>query len=100
MSSRHREPPVLPRCGSRRRALLVKSLVGRNPAVSSTTVEATTNFAYHRPPSQKFLGPLRDCAFPGTGTSRPRIRLTRLGEHRISHRRLGGQLAPWMGETT
>jgi hypothetical protein len=28
----------------------VKSLVGRNPAVSSTTVEATTNFAHHRPP--------------------------------------------------
>ena len=30
-------------------ALLVKSLVGRNPAVSSTTVEATTNFAHHHP---------------------------------------------------
>jgi hypothetical protein len=28
----------------------MKSLVGRNPAVSSTTVEATTNFAHHRPP--------------------------------------------------
>ena len=41
----------------------MKSLVGRNPAVSSTTVEATTNFAHHRRPSQKFLGPLRDCAF-------------------------------------
>src|SRR6478735_3107929 len=55
MSSRHREPPVVPRCGSRRRALLVKSLVGRYPAVSSTMVEATTNLPHHRRPSQNFL---------------------------------------------
>jgi hypothetical protein len=37
----------------------VKSLVGRNPAVSSTTVEATTNFAHQRPPVTEIsLGPL------------------------------------------
>ena len=41
----------------------MKSLVGRNPAVSSTTVEATTNLAHHRRPSQKFRGPLRDWPF-------------------------------------
>jgi len=35
--------------------VLVKSLVGGNPAVSSTTIEATTDFAHHRPPVTKMI---------------------------------------------